>query len=456
MAENSWDLGKEHHKTLSAIAAKSYDRKYENSNFATGSYMQYEIDLIKKFATDVPNNDIALDIGCGTGRDSFVISRYFSQVYGYDFVQEMITVADKTKVRKTYGNVEFSVRDVEDGSLPWKANAVSFINTAFGMGSFVINLDKLLKEFRKILIPEGIAIISCYNSNALVNHLNLKWKPALAARVSTDADVLDVDYDDTVYKISAKAYNIKEIKRKIEQTFGQNSILSLTTFPTLAALFPQELFESEKTRELCTQVDKLLASNESIAGGPYIVAVIRKSGRFVEDTSRGYEKVVELLRIHDIDLENIKSHRPAETIADIVSIFKNDFKKQIDMDSLVKSILITNNTNIDERANKETKLWLLGIPANKQLDFGKLPDVLNEKRSALSQATFSQVVDLTGFSIGSIPPFGHPRSIPVILDSSFKNKNEVWCGTGKTTESIVLTMQQLTALCTPSFADVSK
>lgn len=67
-----------------------------------------------------------------------------------------------------------------------------------------------------------------------------------------------------------------------------------------------------------------------------------------------------------------------------------------------------------------------------------------------------QVEEITGFQIGSIPPFGLPKHIPVILDLKVKEQKEIWCGTGKRTESIRLTLKDLQALSTPTFCDVSK
>ena len=447
---DKWNLGKENQKRLSAQAAITYDSLYEKANFATGSYMRYEIETIKEFSKNLENKDIALDLGSGTGRDSFVLAKYFSQVYGYYFSPEMVREANNNKIKRNIGNVSFSVRDIEEDLLIQENNSVAFVNTAFGMGSFVKSIEKLLQEIKRVLQPEGIAIISCYNSNALVNHLDLKWEPALAARISTERDCLDVKYNKEVYKISSKAYEMSNLRKRIELIFGLNSVLSLTTFPSLAALFPQELFENEKTRKLCTKVDNLLASNEEIAAGPYIVAVIKKSGQLPTKNKpkKGYERVVELLRIHNINLDrNLKLHNPAYTISDIVHTLNIDLEKE----TMVKSILVTSTVQYNEK-NSDIKLYLVGIPAQKRIDFSKLAKILNQPRTRLAMATLPQVEEIAGFSVGSIPPFGLPKDIPVILDSTLENQSEVWCGTGKTTESIKLTINELMNLCTPTFA----
>src|SRR3972149_7696457 len=97
---DDWIKGKEQHLALSAAAADLYDELYEHANFATGSYMHYELEMISKYMAQAPSLSLAIDLGCGTGRDSFLLSKQFDQVYGYDFSPEMIRVATKSKLRK--------------------------------------------------------------------------------------------------------------------------------------------------------------------------------------------------------------------------------------------------------------------------------------------------------------------------------------------------------------------
>jgi len=64
--------------------------------------------------------------------------------------------------------------DIEKAPLPLGNDAVSFVNTGFGMGSFVQSPETLFREVRRVLQPGGIAIFSFYNSEALVNFLDLE------------------------------------------------------------------------------------------------------------------------------------------------------------------------------------------------------------------------------------------------------------------------------------------
>lgn len=391
---------------------------------------------------------LAVDLGCGTGRDSFFLSKSFDQVFGYDFSSEMVRVATRNKLHKRIGNVLFEVLDVEEELLPLSDNSVCLVNTGFGMGSFLTNPERFFREVRRVLQPKGIAIFSFYNSDALVNNLELQWRPALAARVIEGQDILRVEFESNAYDIAAKAYKLKEIKRKLEGNF---IIREMTTFPTLSALFPQSLFVDERTRDLCTRVDQLLATNIDIAAGPYIVGVCQKGG--TTERSRpimGYARVLELLRVHEISPE-LREHRPVRTMSDVVEVLDTSPHE------MVKSVLIAIEKHEGDQSHAlSAELFLVGIPADRKLDIGKLAKVLDKRRDDLRLATQMEVEDLTGFQVGSIPPFGLPKNIPVILDTGLSIQKRVWCGTGKSTESLRISIDDLKRLSTFSIADVSK
>jgi prolyl-tRNA editing enzyme YbaK/EbsC (Cys-tRNA(Pro) deacylase) len=48
----------------------------------------------------------------------------------------------------------------------------------------------------------------------------------------------------------------------------------------------------------------------------------------------------------------------------------------------------------------------------------------------LERASARQARDATGFAIGGIPPLGHDRSLPTILDTSLRRFDTVWCAAG--------------------------
>jgi ubiquinone/menaquinone biosynthesis C-methylase UbiE len=269
---DGWQSQKLNHKSLAAQAAGKYDSEYTLTNFATQSYMEYEERLIETYAFQSNSELPALDLGSGTGRTSFLASKFFKQVIGVDFSEEMVRQSKTQQKIQGIRNVRFQQHDVEDGLVFCADASSSFINTAFGMGSFVQNLDMLLDEISRVLVPGGISILSFYNSRPLFERLDLPWKPALAARFTTD-DGLKVDFAGQQFSIAAKAYSVEEINQKTQSRF---QVLQLTTFPSLSAIMPQEFFQSDAAQQLCRAVDELLSFDLKISAGPYIVAICQK------------------------------------------------------------------------------------------------------------------------------------------------------------------------------------
>lgn len=441
----NWKENKIKHFNLSEQYASEYDENYAQSNYATGSYMEYELSTIQRFAKEAPSNYLALDLGCGTGRDSFLLTKFFEQVIGYDFSPNMIKTANYNKLSKQIGNVSFYVSDIEDGLAEIQDGSVPFVNTAFGMGSFVSDIQKLCAEIKRVLMPQGVSIFSFYNSDALVNNLNLEWRPAISAILDPENDCLNVDINGNIHTIAAKSYNVKEIRKKLEGFF---SILEITTFPTLSALFPTKLFENDTARNLCKNVDQILSNNLDIAAGPYIIVICRKTGSLKKERElKGYEKFLYMLRNHKIK-SFIKEHEPAKNMQDIFKILGG-----VPHDTMITSMLIS--IQIDKMGDKY-KHYLIGLPADRKLDFGKLATFLRVNRKNIKQTDMGLVEELTGFIPGSIPPFAMPKKIPVIIDHRLLSKDFLWCGTGKVTESIKIATKDLRKMSNCVDADISK
>jgi prolyl-tRNA editing enzyme YbaK/EbsC (Cys-tRNA(Pro) deacylase) len=45
-------------------------------------------------------------------------------------------------------------------------------------------------------------------------------------------------------------------------------------------------------------------------------------------------------------------------------------------------------------------------------------------------ATADEVREATGFAIGGVPPLGHDRELPTIVDESLRRFDRVWCAAG--------------------------
>jgi len=266
-----WADLKQVHKDLSAAAASSYDDLYATSSHATGVYMHYEEELVQSTTFNLKEKKVALVLGSGTGRESFAIAPYFEKVYGLDFSPEMTAQAQLNQHKKGISNTTFLTLDVENEAFPFADGSVDFINSAFGMGSFVLNPANFFLEIQRILKPGGKVIFSFYNSQAFINQLELGWMPAISSRLNHKEETLDVQFNGETYQIPVVAYSVAEIKAELERFF---TIFSITTFPSISSIFPQEFFENERMRKLCLEADMLLANNMDLAGGPFIIAVV--------------------------------------------------------------------------------------------------------------------------------------------------------------------------------------
>lgn len=105
-----------------------------------------------------------LDIACGEGYGSEILSRKAKVVYGIDISKESIEHANKEYQRP---NLIFKEGDV--ANIPLGENSVDIV-VSFETIEHVDNQNQMIKEIKRILKPDGIIIISSpdrqyYDSN---------------------------------------------------------------------------------------------------------------------------------------------------------------------------------------------------------------------------------------------------------------------------------------------------
>ena len=269
--QQNWEELKQVHLDLSAAAAAEYDEMYAKSSFATGIYMRYEEDLIASAIAGIAERKQAVVLGSGTGRESFELAQKFDKVFGLDFCPEMTRQAQANQEKRNVKNTHFMTLDVESDPLPFPDHSVDFVNSSFGMGSFVLNPAPFFQEIRRILKADGKVIFSFYNSQAFVNQLELGWSPAIASRLNHQEETLEVNFQGKTFNIPVVPYSVPEIRAELEKFF---KIVSISTFPSISSIFPQQFFNNDRVRQLCLEADLLLAGNLELAGGPFIVAVV--------------------------------------------------------------------------------------------------------------------------------------------------------------------------------------
>ena len=55
---------------------------------------------------------------------------------------------------------------------------------------------------------------------------------------------------------------------------------------------------------------------------------------------------------------------------------------------------------------------------------------VDTKALGLERADDGAAREATGFAIGGVPPLGHDRDLPTLLDSSLRRFDTVWCAAG--------------------------
>jgi SAM-dependent methyltransferase len=285
-AEIYKNIKKISHMILSDMAADEYDDKYASSNFGTRCYMNLEQELIEQELKRVTARDCAIDLGCGTGRHTFLLGKYFNKVVGYDFSTGMIDKANdkKRKIieqasleqgeKEVARRVEFSVRDVELFPPPLDDNSVSFISASFGMGSFVEDLDIFLEKCKQLLKIDGHIFLSFYNKQAAHCLEPPPWRNnALSAQLDTGSDEVSVKlWEGTSFKIFCKSWTVDEILDRMRFHFNNVKVI---TIPKIAGVLPSDYpaADSSALAKELIEIERSLSGSTNFQHGAYIIGV---------------------------------------------------------------------------------------------------------------------------------------------------------------------------------------
>ena len=87
-----------------------------------------------------------------------------------------------------------------------------------------------------------------------------------------------------------------------------------------------------------------------------------------------------------------------------------------------------------------------------RVDEGKVGQILG---TTIHRADADFVKRATGFSIGGVPPVGHPSQLTVVLDQTLQDFEEIWAAGGTPTSVFCLTPSQLVSITNGSYCDVA-
>lgn len=112
---------------------------------------------------NVKEGELVLDVSCGTGNYSLELKRRGAKVIGLDISSEMLSIA-KDKAQREGLKIDFIRADA--AMPPFKDNSFDLI-TSILILEFADKPDKMIKEWKNLLKPDGRMVIGFLNRYSL-------------------------------------------------------------------------------------------------------------------------------------------------------------------------------------------------------------------------------------------------------------------------------------------------
>lgn len=243
-------------KFFDDVAGDYYDERYKSVKDLCSAEMISRklavLSLLDKF--EVKNGKL-LDAGCGSGvMVQEFLSRGF-EVCGIDVSQKMIDEANKfIKNDKAH----FSVGDVE--SLNFPADTFDVV-VSIGVLDYLEADDAVIKEFKRVLKPGGVAVLSVSNKFSPVHVLRTSLLPFVKG-------IFQRQSHEKVYcaKFSTRAHN----------PWGFNKLLVQAKFDKLDYAFVGSSFIPFNVKLPQFLFSKLMRLSKSPFGSGYVVIAKKK------------------------------------------------------------------------------------------------------------------------------------------------------------------------------------
>ncbi|XP_056391910.1 putative methyltransferase DDB_G0268948 [Hyla sarda] len=210
-----------------------------------------------KEKTDGRPLEMALDVGCGTGRYTLPLAPHFKKVVGIDISESQINVAKKNSLAN---NVSYMVAPAE--KLPMENNSVDLVNAALAAHWF--KEDIFASEAVRVLKTKGCLAVHAFYPNTVIEYEDLSRELNIA--MSKVWDILVQQDDKSLKPMFCQYYNIYEaIQLKDKKWITdipvqiQMSIQELIGF--IQSLILYEIFmakNAEKAKQLLLETEKRL------------------------------------------------------------------------------------------------------------------------------------------------------------------------------------------------------
>ncbi len=137
---------------------KNWDEHYLNGNFINWDLSYPSQELVAFLATmTFSKKKVAMDVGCGAGREAIFLAQQGWYVIGVDISAEALRIAAE---RAKEIGVEVDWRQGDILNLPVESNFVDFVNDRGCFHSIVEeNRDQYVNEIARTLKPSGMMLL---------------------------------------------------------------------------------------------------------------------------------------------------------------------------------------------------------------------------------------------------------------------------------------------------------
>jgi Cys-tRNA(Pro) deacylase len=95
------------------------------------------------------------------------------------------------------------------------------------------------------------------------------------------------------------------------------------------------------------------------------------------------------------------------------------------------------------------------VPGDRRLDDRLLAARHGVGRKQVKLASAGQVLELTGYRVGGVSPFGTPQTLPALIDESFRRFDTLWLAGGTASAIFPMPLEDVVRLTAGEFASVA-
>jgi 2-polyprenyl-3-methyl-5-hydroxy-6-metoxy-1,4-benzoquinol methylase len=236
----------------------SHSQKLENTGermipeFHSGGLIYAEHLTRYKSAQALVKDKTVLDIACGSGYGSHLLSKVAKKVYGVDIDEDTVRYA-----KEHYGAKNIDYKTGDGINIPIEKNSVDVVVT-FETIEHIPDYKKFIAEVKRVLKPDGLAIVSTPNDLEFAegNHFHVHEFQYDELVYLLKKDFANVD---SYYQATWKSVGIGSKDLMTKESTKQIEVMNLTPLSTDKVLYFYLLCSN---RTITEKVDPLLAIGE--------------------------------------------------------------------------------------------------------------------------------------------------------------------------------------------------